>query len=141
MIPFVDYKPDLSAYQSGGSQVIQNALPRGDGYGPVAGLAVFTTALPAACRGYFYARKTDGSIAVFAGTAGNLYLLNNATFAWTLVSKGALSYSSVPSSDHWQFVQFGNLVIAVQVNTAPQVFDLTSSTAFADLAGSPPPAR
>ncbi len=147
MLPFVDYKPDLSAYQSpdqvrgGGSQLIQNALPRGDGYGPVAGLAIFTSGLPAACRGYFYSRKTDGSIAVFAGTATDLYLLNNTTFAWSSVSKGGLSYSSVPASDHWQFVQFGNFVIAVQVNTVPQVFDLTSSSAFADLGGSPPQAR
>src|SRR5262249_8107114 len=141
MIPFVDYKPDLSAYQSGGSQLIQNALPRGDGYGPVAGLSIFTAALPATCRGYFYARKTDGSIAVFAATATDLYRLDNTTFAWTLVSKGGVSYASVPSSDHWQFVQFGNFVIAVQVNTAPQVFDLASSTAFADLGGSPPQAR
>jgi hypothetical protein len=222
MIPFVDYKPDLSAYQTGGgSQLIQNALPRGDGYGPMPGLAIYSQALPAACRGYFYARKTDGSIAVFAGTSNRLFKLNNGDFSWTPVSKvtaltsisnaspavlsltahglvagdaivlsttGSLPagltvgtvyyviaagltanafevsatpggaaintssagsgthsityfYSALPSSDHWQFVQFGNFVIAVQVNTAPQVFDLTSSAAFADLGGSPPQAR
>src|SRR5262249_12131369 len=50
-------------------------------------------------------------------------------------------YSALPASDHWQFVQFGNFVIAVQVNAPPQVFDLTSSAAFADLGGSPPQAR
>src|SRR5262245_20399438 len=32
-------------------------------------------------------------------------------------------------------------VIAVQINTVPQVFDLTSASAFADLGGSPPQAR
>src|SRR5262249_3521345 len=40
----------------------------------------------------------------------------------------------------WQFAQFGNLVIAVQANVPPQVFDLTSPTAFADLGGAPPQA-
>jgi hypothetical protein len=49
--------------------------------------------------------------------------------------------SAVPSGDQWQFAQFNNLVFAVQINTAPQVFDLSSSAAFADLGGSPPQAR
>ncbi len=141
MLPFIDYKPDLSPYQGAASQLIQNVVPRGDGYGPFQDFTAFTTALPATCRGFFYARKTDGSIAVFAGTAIKLYQLNNTNFTWTDVSKAGGSYSALPSSDHWQFAQFGNFVIAVQANTVPQVFDLTSSSAFADLGGSPPQAR
>jgi hypothetical protein len=141
MLPFGDYRPDLSAYQGASSQVIQNVVPRGDGYGPFADFTPFTSALPAACRGFFYARKTDGSIAVFAGTASKLYQLSNTDLSWTDVSKSGGTYTALPSSDHWQFAQFGNLVIAVEANTVPQVFDLTSSTAFADLAGSPPQAR
>jgi hypothetical protein len=47
----------------------------------------------------------------------------------------------LPSTEQWQIRQFGNFVIAVQANVAPQVYDLTSSTNFADLAGSPPQAR
>src|SRR5260221_10969754 len=77
MLPFGDYRPDFSAYQGASSQMIQNVVPRGDGYGPFADLTAFTSALPAACRGFFYARKTDGSIAVFAGTSTKLYLLSN----------------------------------------------------------------
>lgn len=49
-------------------------------------------------------------------------------------------YSAVSASAQWQFAQFNNFVFAVQANVVPQVFDLTSSTAFADLAGSPPQA-
>jgi hypothetical protein len=141
LIPFTDYKPDISPYQTGGSTVIQNAVPRADGYGPFASLTGFTSALAGACRGFFYARNADGSISVFAATATKLYQLNNTTFAWTDVSKGGGSYSGLPSADQWQFVQFDNFVIAVNINTVPQVFDLTMSTAFADLGGSPPQAR
>jgi hypothetical protein len=142
MIPFVDYRPDVSAYQNaGGSQVIQNALPRADGYGPMPSLSAFSSALAAVCRGYFYARNADGSITLFAATSTKLYKLNNGSFAWTDVSKGGGSYSAVPNADNWQFAQFNNFVVAVNLNTAPQVFDLTSSTAFADLGGSPPQAR
>jgi hypothetical protein len=141
MLPFGDWRPDLSGYQGAASQLIQNVVPRADGYGPFADLTAFTSALPAACRGFFYARKSDGSIAVFAGTATRLYQLSNTDFSWTDVSKGGASYSALPASDHWQFAQFGNFVIAVEANAVPQVFDLSSSSASADLGGSPPQAR
>jgi hypothetical protein len=93
------------------------------------------------CRGHFYARKTDGSIVVFAGTSTRLFKLNNTDFSWTDVSKGGLAYPALSSFEHWQFAQFGNFVVAVQANTVPQVFDISSGSAFADLGGSPPQAR
>jgi hypothetical protein len=92
------------------------------------------------CRGFFYARHTDGSVAVFAATADRLYRLDNTSLTWIDVTKDWIAYSSLPASNHWQFAQFGNLVVAVQPNVAPQVYDLTSSAAFADLGGSPPTA-
>jgi hypothetical protein len=141
VLPFGEYRPDVSDYQGQHTRNILNVLPRGDGYGPFPDFTAFTSALPAACRGYFYARKSDGSITVFAATATKLYQLSNTDFTWSDVSKGAGSYSAVPSGDQWQFAQFNNFVFAVQINTTPQVFDLTSATAFADLGGSPPPAR
>jgi hypothetical protein len=77
MIPFGDYRPDLSAYLGASPKIIQNVVPRADGYGPFADFTAFTSALPAPCRGFFYARKTDGSIVVFAGTSTKLYRLSN----------------------------------------------------------------
>jgi hypothetical protein len=141
VLPFADWRPDLSAYKGKSSQLIQNVFPRADGYGPVAGVSQYSQALAGACRGFFYARNNDQSITVFAATATKLYKLNNTTFAWTDVSKGGGSYTAVGNGEQWQFVQFNNFVIAVQINTVPQVFDLTSSSAFADLGGSPPQAR
>jgi hypothetical protein len=47
-------------------------------------------------------------------------------------------YTSVATTEHWQFAQFGGSVIAVQANSAPQVLTLATPTAFADLGGSPP---
>jgi hypothetical protein len=143
LIPFGDYRPDVTDYDQSSTGAVLNALPRGDGYGPFPSFAAYSAALPGPCRGFFKAIRTDGSIAVFAATATKLYRLNNTNQTWTDVSKGAPggSYSAVSSTDQWQFVQFINYVIAVQANTAPQFFDLTSSTVFADLAGSPPQAR
>jgi hypothetical protein len=141
LMPFGEYKPDISSYDGPSTDQILNVLPRGDGYGPVASLSAYSAGLPGTCRGFFKAIKTDGSVAIFAATATKLYSLNNSNQTWTDVSKSGGSYSSVSSTDNWQFVQYINFVIAVQANTVPQYFDLTSSTAFADLAGSPPQAR
>src|SRR3989442_9338542 len=128
MLPFGDYRPDVSAYQSAASQAIANVIPRGDGYGPFSAFVAFTNTLPGPCRGYFYARNADGSITVFAATATDLYRLNNSTFGWLNVSKGAgapsgeggfggggdpgaNNYSAIPTGDQWQFAQFNNFVI------------------------------
>ena len=139
-LPFPEWKPDVSDFQGASSLVIQNVLPRGDGYGPFQDFQALSQPLPAACRGYFFARNADGSIATFAGTATKLYKLNNTSFTWTDVSAGGTAYSALSATFNWQFVQFNNFVIAVQQNAAPQVFDLTSSTAFANLGGAPPQA-
>jgi hypothetical protein len=135
-LPFPEWRPDVSDFRGASSLVIQNVLPRGDGYGPFPDFNALTQPLPAACRGYMFARNADGSIATFAGTATRLYKLNNTSFAWSDVSAGGGPYAALSASFNWQFVQFNNFVIAVQQNVPPQVFDLTSSTAFANLGGS-----
>lgn len=214
-----DYRPDISDFLGSTTKNIQNVIPRGDGYGPFKDFAILSQALPATCRGGFYALKSDGSVAVFAGTADRLYLASNSDYSWTPVSKtatftvsaaspgvitktahgfaandpfvpynsgGALPaaitagtkyyvktvldpdtftfsataggaaidtastgtgthslthlYSSVSSSSQWRFAQFGNLVFATQKNAVLQVYNLASSSAFDDCAGSPPQA-
>lgn len=137
---FGPYKPDLASINNNSASVLLNVTPRGDGYGPFQSFQSFTTALPAACRGFFFARRSDGSIAVFAGTITDLYLLDNSTFNWIRVSKGGVSYSPLVASSNWSFAQFNDLVIAVQVNTAPQKYTLASGGNFADLGGTPPSA-
>lgn len=138
---FPEYAPDVTPLGANGTgQLISGVFPRADGYGPVKALQSFTTALPAACRGFFFARNTDGSITIFAGTATRLYRLDNTTFGWTDVSKGGSAYSSLVDEDNWQFVQYNATIIAVQKNVPPQSYVLGSSSAFADLGGSPPQA-
>jgi hypothetical protein len=90
------------------------------------------------CRGYFQALLTDGTVAIFAATSNRLLKMNNTALDWEDVSKSNTTYSALPSTHHWQFAQFGSVVIAVQPNVAPQAFTLGSSTNFADLGGSPP---
>src|SRR5882724_743405 len=135
-----DYRRDVSDYEGQATRNIQNVIPRGDGYGPFPDFSAYTAALPAPCRGAFYALKSDGTVITFAGTSTKLYKLNNTDFTWTDVSLGASTYSSLSSTAQWQFAQTGNLVFATQANALLQVFDLSSATAFSNALGSPPQA-
>lgn len=141
LTPFGEWRPDVSDYEASTSKTISNVVPRGDGYGPFPSLAALSLALGAACRGAFVAYNSDGSVAIFAGTSTKLYLMDNTTLAWSDVSKASGTYTTLTTSEQWQFVQFNSLVIAVQGNAAPQVYTLGSSSEFADLAGSPPQAK
>jgi hypothetical protein len=140
LLSYGDYRPDVSDYEGQATRNILNVIPRGDGYGPFPGFSPYTSALPSACRGAFYALKSDGTVITFAGTATKLYKLNNTDFTWTDVSSGGSSYSALSATAQWQFAQTGDLVFATQANTVLQVFDLSSTTAFSDALGSPPQA-
>src|ERR1700692_1231624 len=94
-LPFGEYKPDVSHYKGHASRNILNAVPRGDGYGPFPSFSAYTSALPAGCRGAFYALKSDGTVITFAGTSTKLYQLNNTNFTWTDVSLSGGSYSAL----------------------------------------------
>ena len=140
LMPFGEFRPDVADYMGQHSRDVLNVIPSGDGYRPIKSLGANSTALASRCMGMFYAVKNDGSVAIFAATSTKLYLLNNTNQLWTDVSKSGGTYTPPPTGTIWQFAQFNNFVIAVQQNTAPQVYDLTSSSAFADLGGSPPQA-
>ncbi len=134
------WKPDITDFEGSSAHTILNVYPRGDGYGPFPSFAAFSQALAATCRGAFYALKSDGSVITFAGTSTKLYQMSNTTFAWTDASLGSSTYTALSANAQWQFAQFGNLIFATQANANLQVFDLSSSTNFADCAGSPPKA-
>ena len=140
LLAYGDYRPDVSDYEGAATKNILNVVPRGDGYGPFPSFSAYTSALPAACRGAFYALKSDGTVVTFAGTSSKLYRLNNTDFTWIDVSNGGSSYSALSATAQWQFAQFGNLVFATQANALLQVFDLSSATAFSNCGGSPPQA-
>lgn len=142
LLPFGDYRPDISDILGNHTRVLTNVVPRADGYGPVRAVEAYSDALPAACRGSFRALNSAGVAVIFAGTASKLYRLDNTTLEWINVSKtaGAHTYT-LPSDQIWQWAQYDDYVYAVQGGDAPQVFELGVSTYFADLGGSPPQAK
>ncbi len=139
ILPFGEWKPDITDYSGASSGTIQNVFARGDGYGPVKSFSAYSEALAGACRGAFVARKSDGTVAIFAGTGDKLWLLNNSDGSWDDVSRSG-DYTPLSNSASWQFRQFNDFVFATQVNDVVQVFDLASPATFDDLGGSPPQA-
>lgn len=141
LVQYGEYKPDVSDYEGTATKNILNVIPQGDGYGPFPDFTAFSGTLPATCRGAFYAIKSDGSIATFAGTSTKLYLMDNTTFAWTDVTRASGGdYTALSATANWQFAQFNDLVFATQGNDVLQVFTLASSSNFTAAAGSPPQA-
>lgn len=140
VLSFSEYRPDVSDYQGQYTANVLNVVPRGDGYGPFFGHVPYSAALAAACRGFFYARKNDGTVSIFAATATKLYNLDNTAGTWTDVSKDSGTYTGPSATANWSFAQFNQYVFATNRNDVVQVFDLTSSTEFDALGGSPPQA-
>jgi hypothetical protein len=142
LLRYAQYRPDVSDYEGEATRNVLNVIPRGDGYGPFPSFSGYTSALPAACRGAFYALNSkDGSVTVFAGTSTRLYQLDNTSYVWTDVSAGGVDYARLSDTAQWQFAQFGSMVFATQANVSLQVFVLGgSSTTFGVATGSPPPA-
>lgn len=140
MVPFGEWLPDQPDYENAGATVAKNVIPETKGsYGPVSDLSAVTDALSARCQGAFSSRlDTSGATSVFAGDATKLYKASSAAFSD--VSQTAVTYNC-PSTENWEFTQYGSRVIAVNINDNPQSFVLGTSSEFADLGGSPPKAR
>lgn len=139
---FPEWMPDRPRYQ-GAVQTAQNVYPKsrgGDGsvtYGPWPAPVVLSTALGARCQGAFAGRSSAGNVTVFAGDATKLYRLGSDA-AWSDVS--STTYST-PADEHWEFCQFGEVVIATNFADPLEAWTLDTSAVFANLAGSPPRGR
>lgn len=135
LIPFAEWAPDLpdfGAYAREASGVIAE----GNGYRPFRALATTSNALTARAQGAAWFRRTDGTMAQFAGDATKLYLLASAT--WGDASRTVGGAYATATDGNWRFMQFGSLAIAANGVDALQKFDLAAGTNWAALGGSPP---
>ncbi|TNF09399.1 MAG: hypothetical protein EP323_00425 [Gammaproteobacteria bacterium] len=133
MLPFGDWLPDQPDFGNA-VQVVRNAIPQAKSYRSVRSLQIVSNALDSACLGSEWAKGADGTYYVFSGDAGKLYLLSGTTFS-------DVSKAGGYTSTGWEFVIWGNRVIASSIDEPMQYYDLGTSTLFADLPGSPPKAK
>jgi len=146
MIPFGPWRPDAEAINAPVCVVAQNCLPSVQGFRPLkspqVGQATRETGgtLNGRCVGAVNVIREDGSSKSYAGTATKLYQLAT-DGAWDDASRTVGGNYAVPTGDQWRFDVFGNNLIAVNINDAPQRIDIVSGANFAALGGSPPQAR
>lgn len=131
---FGEWLPDKGALNNPGAFEARNVVPAGDDYGPVETVTEDTDAIPSECLGVFGCYDKTGTPFTFAGTTTKLYRLSGTS--WVDVSKSGGYTTS--GENRWRFVQYGDYVLATNFNDNVQVFNLGTSSAFADLAGSPP---
>ncbi len=136
-IGFTAWQPDQADLNSSDVGDILNVLCSASSYLPFPDFMAFTASLGAQPLGYIRARSLTGQITIFAGTTTKLWKLDNTTLAWADVSRPATTYGA-NIDNQWCFAQWGEYIVAVDINDNPQVFQLGVSTKFADLAGSPP---
>lgn len=130
-----EWKPDQPGI-AGGLTSVENVVPQLVGYGGFPTTSTYSQAasenLLALFTGVFGADLT-----MFAGGATKLFKFNELTDQLDNVSIAG----NYTTSDWWDMVQFGDVVIAANNKNVLQSWNLTSSTAFANLSASAPVAK
>jgi hypothetical protein len=138
MIPFGEFRPDSEGVNSGHLVEAKNVLPISNGYVPAPSLESTTDALPARPFGSA-AIITDTGGEFFAGTTATLQQLSGTS--WTDVTRTVGGAYALGTDEFWTFTAFGELVIAHHIGDDIQKFNVSTSTDFEVLGGSPPRAR
>lgn len=131
IISFGPWRPDQPIL---GNACIEakNVIPRAGFKAPLKALAVsVNSALDGECRGAFSVKGPTGDVYTYAGTDTSLYSILSTSISD--VSRGEAYTGN--DINHWNFVQFGNYVIAA--NGANPIQYTTIGGTFDDLTNAP----
>ena len=134
-ILFGEFKPDLSGLEIGSDfSFVLNAIPSGFGLRPTLGPVKQSAVLDEFCRGAVGIQYYDQSTQNFAGDKTKLYKVN--TLAATDVSKAGGYDLTLSPGKFWEFVTYGEIVIACNIVELPQQFDQNDAL-FSDITQAP----
>lgn len=137
---FGEWLPDQNATENPGVIDALNVIAlTPTSYGSVRALTELYNALGARCQGAGAFRGTDGTVVNVAFDATKAYRLDAGV--WTDISRLLGGAYAVQAEDMVRCTQFGDLIISVNGNDAPQAYDISLAGNFAALGGSPPVAR
>lgn len=134
-IEFTEWTPDQPSIVEN-LAMAKNVVPAAVGYNPLP-LAVDYSAAASEDLNAVFAGRFSSTTNVFAGGATKLFKFDSSDLSMDNVSKSG-NYSGV---DRWNFVQFGDTIIAANNVNKLQGFTLGSSSLFADLAVAAPVAK
>ena len=134
-VPFAEWLPDLPDHANPGSTQAKNVYPAVNSYRPWRDIVnASSNGLDARCQGASAFKSDSGVVSVFAGDNTKLYKFVSNAF---VDASGSTTFTC-PVDSYWDFIKFGEAVIAFNGTDTTQAWDLDSSTDFANLAGSPP---
>src|SRR5258708_1234292 len=130
-VPFGSFSPDADPLTPGVVLNTINAIPTMAGFRSLPGPEPLSNVLPGEPLGATYTVYSSGQARTVAGTRDHLYELKNGL--WVEIDGG----QTFVALDRWPFARFGEDLIAVAANVAPQVATGPAGT-FLPLGGDPP---
>lgn len=134
-LPFAPWLPDQAALEGELSSEALNVIPAARGFrsfpGPVEVVGV--DALPARVLAALAVKDATGAPVLIAGTADKLYVRNGTD--WDEKGTGLLATAGAP----WSLAEYGETILAVNVNDDPQAATVASGSVgtFAAISGAP----
>lgn len=133
-IEFGEWLPDQPRLNNS-LPVVINALPNVRSWQSIAALTpISTNSIDGTCLRTAWTTDSSGTVYNFAADETKIYRLIGTAYS-------DVSQSGGYSSTSWDFIKWGDRVIATSQDEPMQYYDLGSSSNFADLAGSPPLAK
>lgn len=123
-------QPDLL---NGELEQAENCIPFIQSYGPFPEPVAYSSAAAETVNGAYSTKDLSGNVYTFVGTANDLY--KESATALNDISRTA-SYTTANDGSQWEFVTFGNTVIAANGADSPQVFTMGTSSQFLDMSAS-----
>lgn len=132
-IQFGEWLPDLPELGKPGLTIANNVYPTEGGYSPFLEPVSSGDGVTGNVIGAKMFYRADGNSVVVGGTSTTLFVYTGGTVTTTNPPYTAAS--------SWRFERFGDLIIAVSKENAPQYLsDIDSDTSWSALPGSPPKA-
>jgi hypothetical protein len=135
IVEFGEWLPDQAGI-TGSIQDAYNVVPQAVGYGPFPETVDLSGAADTSLNNVFVT-KYAGTTTLFAGSFTKLYKFNSSSLALDNVSKSG----NYTGTNRWMFTQFGPSLIAANGVGKLQVWNLGTSSLFADLSAAAPSAR
>ena len=136
-VNFGEWTPDLPGIAGNLTEAV-NVIPKATGYGSFPSAATLSGVASQNLNSVFTGIKAS-DIVTMAGAETKIYKFDSATTGFTDVSKvGGYTATTIPM---WDFVQFGDVIVAANNADPIQGYTIGSSTAFANIGASAPIAK
>tara|TARA_S200002703_G_scaffold44458_1_gene38877 strand:- start:2022 stop:3479 length:1458 start_codon:yes stop_codon:yes gene_type:complete len=134
-VPFAEWLPDLPDHLNPGATVALNVYPAVNSYRPWKAIQAQPniSALATRVHGAAAFKDDGGTSYIFAGKADKLYRLSSNTFNDI---SGSQTFGTTVHH-YWDFIKFGEDIIAFNGNETPQKFTMGTSSNFSALTNAP----